>query len=156
MRNLLGIFLSLVAFSAWAVEVCPTNNLGDFLDQENPRVITFIQSLDTAVDQSPLPGFRLCNGDVLFKGWRFIGLARGLRAGQHVYLFSHGKAYRAVAWVDRGANPLLIPTCPSHLDCRNQPEGQNDIAGEVYTYKYLEPDSGPIILLFPLRSWFPA
>ena len=156
MRSLISLIVAAFSVSAYAEEPCPIQDLGAFLDHENSRVIAFVKSLSTVEAQPPLSGFNLCNGDTLFKGWRFVGLARGLRHGQHAYLLSHGRARRAVAWVDQGAQRLLIPSCPSHIDCKNQPEGQNDIAGEVFTSKFIDPGEGPIILLFPLRQWFPA
>jgi hypothetical protein len=110
------------------------SNLGVFLEHENPRVMSFLISLGDKDVGTKVQGFRLCDGNILFQDWRYLGKAKGLKQGQHLFLFREGKAFRAVAWVDQTAKPLLIPTCPKHLDCAA--EGQYAISYDVHTFTH--------------------
>jgi hypothetical protein len=132
------------------------DDLGAFLEHEEPRVITYIEKLASSQHTGPIDGIVLCDGSVLFRGWVYLGHAKAARAGQHVHLFAVGKARRAVAWVEKQAKPLPIPTCPRHLVCDTQPEGASAISGDIYTWAQLQPGDGPVIIYFPLRSWFGA
>lgn len=133
------------------------DDLGSFLEHEEPRVVAYIESLGSSQSTAQLEGITLCDGTTLFQGWAYLGPTKEkANVGQHIHLFAIGKALRAVAWVEKDAKPFTIPSCPEHLTCKKQPEGARGISGDVYTWKQIQPGDGPVIIVYPLRSWFGA
>jgi len=147
MLKLLAIALLLLATSG---EVAACGTLDQQLAHDEPIVKARLLTLKPG---ERLAGVRLCDGSVVFAGWRFLRPARIQRAHQHVLLFRVGKSMRAVAWVDARGAEIPVPACPYGDRCPELPEAANVISDDVYTFATIRPKGNVLTARYPPERW---
>ena len=90
---ILGLALALASSDGAARELM----LGDWLAQNSPRVIAFLQHLTARDVGSRVRGVKLSDGTTILRGQKYVGQVRGLPQGAHVFLFARGA--KSVAYI---------------------------------------------------------
>lgn len=125
-------------------------NLQELHSAGNAAVRSYVATL-TVGDIGP--GVRLCDGDTILRGWRFAGGVVGLAPSQHVYLFETLQGPRAVAWIDSRGHRLEVPPCRVGARCEEMDEAAFTVSGDVYTYRYIQPDNFVVLITYPPKQW---
>jgi hypothetical protein len=109
-----------------------------FLQCNNPRVSKYLARLTTKDIGKVLTGVRLTDGSTELKGYTFLGEARDITKGAHLYIFKFKKHRSAYIWVDEKGTELPLPSCPESVSF----ESAYVLSGDVYTWKALQPGHG--------------
>ena len=147
-RNLAAVLCLWI--SGIATAGATTCNLVGLLSRGDAAISSYIPTL--AVGEVG-PGVKLCDGDTILRGWRFAGAVGGLDPSQHVYLFETLRGPRAVAWVDPHGHRLEVPPCHAGTRCENMDEAAFTVSGDVYTYRYIQPDNSVVLITYPPKHW---
>jgi hypothetical protein len=114
-------------------------SLQAWLACNNPRVMHYLAKLSSEQVGALLPGVELSDGTKALKNHRFLGRAKGLPKGGHVFVFEHEGNQLAYAWVDKGGAALNLPECKGAF-----PGSAYVLSGDVYTWKALQPGHGVV------------
>jgi hypothetical protein len=143
---ILGLALALASSDGAARELM----LGDWLAQNNPRVIAFLQHLTARDVGSRVRGVKLSDGTTILHGQKYVGQVRGLPQGAHVFLFARGAKSVAYIWVEARMKPFPLPSCARGPD---DDESSTVLSGDVYTLKSVQPTDGVVISRCPTKEW---
>ena len=152
MKGLLSIaLLILAAIPATAMAGGP---LDVWLSKNEPRVITYLKSLDAMKAGTKLPGTALSDGNMELEGYVYAGHVRHAPKGAHIYLFKYEGADVAYVWVDVGGDPLPLPQC-NEDDPRTQLAGWGgaELSGDVYGDFEVQPAGNLVITHCVSPSW---
>ena len=83
-----------------------------FLKCNNPRVIEFLTGLSSKDIGKKLKGVRLTDGSVELQGYTFLGEAKGIAKGVHLYIFKLKKQREAYIWTDKKRRRITSPPMP--------------------------------------------
>ena len=109
-----------------------------FLNCNNPRVSKYLTRLTTKDIGKVLTGVRLTDGSIELKGYTFLGEAKDIAKGVHLYIFKFKKHRSAYIWVDEKVTEFPLPICPESVSF----ESAYVLSGDVYTWKDLQPGHG--------------
>ncbi len=143
------LFVPLIALLA-ACQTAP-KDLGQQLDRDNPKLITYLSALKVKNLNRPVSGVRLYDG-VELKGAVLLGFTHLGGKRQHIYLFQTKDGYRAYVWVDTGGKALPVP--PGRGGSPG--EGASVLSGDVYTFTEVHPGDGVVILSGATPQWLAA
>ena len=126
-------------------------NLGELLDQDNPRVKSYLQRIPENQIGKRVQGITLCNGQKFLDGLTFKGRILGLPEW-NIYLFQIPNENReiAIAWVEPGGRDIEVPK-----------PAQNPIYGEdayiisydVFSYTKVRAGKDVVIINYPHSGW---
>ena len=125
--------------------------LGDWLKINNPIAIDYLSSLKSSDIGKVLEGVRLCNGDNPFHNLKYLGQAKNMGKGIHLYLFSGMARQYAYIWIDKEGEPLQLPDCAKGPDAPE--ETAYVLSGDVYTWWAVQPGDGVVISQCPIEEW---
>jgi hypothetical protein len=130
------------------------SQLDIWLSKNEPRVMTYLQSLDATKVGNKLPGAELTDGNVELEGYVYTGHVRQAPKGAHIYLFRYDGADVAYIWVDAGGDPLPLPPCNAD-DPRTELAGWGGslLSGDVYTGSGVRPGGRLIITHCIPAAW---
>jgi len=120
-----------------------------FLDCNNPRVRKYLASLTRKDIGKVLKGVHLTDGTIELKGYIFLGEARGIDKGVHLYVLELKKQRSAYIWVDENGTELPLPSCPESISF----ESAYVLSGDVYTWKAVQPGHGLVHAMCVADSW---
>lgn len=128
--------------------------LSVWLSKNEPKVIAYLQSLDTSPVGNKLPGVMLSDGNRELEGYIYAGHVAHPPKGAHIYLFKYEGADVAYIWVDVDGNPLPLPPC-SEDDPRTSLAGWGGavLSGDVYSDFEVQPGGNLIITHCMLPAW---
>ena len=132
-----------------------TGDLGKWLACNNPRVIQYLEKLSPNDVGTDLKGVTLTDGRNVLGGHRYLGEARGLGEGVHLYVFEYKARKLAFLWIDLKGNELSLPFCPD-LPSEDNYESSYVLSGDVYTWKAAQPGDGVIQVTCVKDSWLKA
>lgn len=139
--SLFGVFTS-----AWAAP----KTLGEQMEIDNPRVLTYLASLKDSDIGQKVKGVKLSDGTLELKGSELLGFKRLSAKKQHIYLFKSEDGVVAYVWIDTGGKSLTIP-----VDKSGSPgENAHILSGDTYTYPIVEGGDGVVILTGATPEWF--
>jgi len=108
-----GIVLS--ALTVFSSDEDCNRDLGAFLDCNNPKVISYLTTLERADIGKVLKGVQLTDGTIALKDYKFIGKAVGIGKGVSLYVVEFEKHRSAYIWIDRTGTELPVPRCPESV-----------------------------------------
>jgi len=115
-------------------------DLGTWLDCNNPRVMKYLQRLRPSDVGHVLKGVSLTDGDAVLRGLKYLGEARGLGRGVHLYLFERRGKRSAFLWIDADGDTFSLPSCPASVSA----ESSYLLSGDVFTSSTARPGDGVI------------
>jgi hypothetical protein len=133
----------LAATIASSAPTGPSNcdrDLGTWLDCNNPRVMKYLQHLRASDLGHVLTGVSLTDGQVVLRGMTFLGEARGVGRGVHLYVFERRGRRSAFLWIDADGDTIPLPSCPASVSA----ESSYVLSGDVYTSSTARPGDGVI------------
>ena len=146
MRNLL---LSALLFNA-GIHADPSfcnSDLDHWLACNNPKVMAYLNRLDSARVGNVIDGLRLSDNTLVLNGLTYLGRGQA-PAGVHIFLFKRDGRSIAYLWVDQGAKTLALPACA------DTPLGSAHLlSGDVYTWSAAQPGHGVIIVECVATAW---
>jgi hypothetical protein len=95
-------------------------------------------------------GVRQPNNFVFMRDWEYRRKA-ALKNGQHVLVFFNGNSEKAVAWVEPGELPIMVPTLPPEVDTNL--DRAIDLTGEEYKADEITGDGKIYVLRFKAAEW---
>ena len=127
------------------------DNLDEWLKCNNTRVINYLKSLSDNNINKIVKGVLLSDGTKEMQGYVFLGKAKGLGKGIHLYIFEHKKKRSAYVWIDKNGTELTIPKCSEKVSS----ESAYVLSGDVYTWAAVQPgdDVVHIMCIDNSRSW---
>ena len=144
-----GIFIiSAPPISFSSNEDC-NKDIESFLNCNNPRVMNYLLKLSKKDSRKVIKGVTLTNGTTAMKGYTFLGEAKGLGKGIHLYIFEFENQRSAYTWVDESGTELSIPRCPETVSF----ESAYVLSGDVYTWKAVQPRHGIVHVMCMEDSW---
>jgi hypothetical protein len=151
-KGLLAIVLLIAA--ALPALARAESQLDIWLSKNEPRVISYLQTLDAAKIGSKLPGAALTDGNMELEGYTYAGHVRQAQKGAHIYLFRYDGADVAYIWVDAGGDPLSLPPCNAD-DPRTELPGWGGtlLSGDVYAGSAAKPGGRLLITHCVPVSW---
>jgi hypothetical protein len=135
-----GISLCSAAPVAISSDEDCNKDINTFLDCNNARVIKYLTKLTKKDVGNVLKGVPLSDGTVELRGYAFLGEAKGLDKGVHLYVVEFKKQRSAYIWVDENGNELLLPSCLDSVSF----ESAYVLSGDVYTWKAVQPGHGVV------------
>ena len=145
-------FVGLFAFTCPASNNKCGDNLEDWLNCNNPGVIKYFFSLTKNDVGKVVKGVLLTDGTKEMQDYIFLGEAKGLGKGVHLYIFEYKKRRAAYVWVDKGGTELLLPNCPD-IPEEDLFESAYGLAGDVYIWAAVQPDHGVVHVMCVKDSW---
>ncbi len=137
-------------FCVFSTAPAAPKTLGEQMEIDNPRAITYLATLKDSDVGKKVKGVKLSDGTVELKGAEYLGSKHLTAKKQHIYLFRDEDGVRAYVWVDTGGKPLKVPP-----DKSGSPgEGAYILSGDIYTYPIVEPGDGLVILSGATPEWF--
>ena len=130
-------------------------DLGKWLACNNPRVIQYLEKLSPNDVDTDLEGVSLTDGRNVLGGHRYLGEAKGLGKGVHLYVFEYKGRKLAFLWIDCEGNELSLPSCPD-LPSEDTYESSYVLSGDVYTSNLAQPGHGVIQVMCVQDSWLKA
>ena len=113
-------------------------DINAFLNCNNPRVVEYLVKLTPKDIGKVLAGVSLSDGTIELKGYTFLGEAKAIANGVHLYVFEFNKQRCAYIWVDENGTDLPLPSCPESISF----ESAYVLSGDVYTWKAVQPGHG--------------
>lgn len=95
-------------------------------------------------------GVRQLNNFVFMRDWEYRRKA-ALKNGQHVLVFFNGYSEKAVAWVEPGGIPIMVPTLPPGVDTNL--DRAIDLTGEDYKGDEITADGKIYVFRFKAAEW---
>ena len=95
-------------------------------------------------------GVRQPNNFVFMRDWEYRRKA-ALKNGQHVLVFFNGYSEKAVAWVEPGGIPIMVPTLPPDVDTNL--DRAIDLTGEDYKGDEITADGKIYVFRFMAADW---
>lgn len=123
--------------------------LEEQLARDNPKVITYLQSLKPEQKNKAVSGVRLSDGTMELKGYVFLGSRHIEAKKQHIFLFKGEGSYRAYAWIDQGGRRLSIPADKSD----SAGENAYVLSGDIFTFAEMTPEDGLVVLAGANPAW---
>ena len=120
-----------------------------FLTCNNPKVIEYIKTLTKKDIGKVLDGARLTDGTMTLKGHTFIGEAKDIGRGVHLFIFKYMKNQVAYLWVDEKGTAIDLPVCPQSVSF----ESSYVLSGDVYTWKAAQPGHGVVQTMCVKKEW---
>ena len=120
-----------------------------FLNCNNPKVIKYLTALTKKDIGKVLNGVRLTDGSMTLKGRTFLGEAKGIGQGVHLYIFKINKNREAYLWVDENGTALDLPVCPKSVSF----ESSYGLSGDVYTWRAAQPGHGIVQTMCIKKEW---
>ena len=153
-RNIIFIACIILFISTYsAIGLCAEKgcdrNVDAFLKCNDPIVMKYLSTLTDSDIGKVLNGVQLTDGRIKIRGYKFIGRAKGVAKGIHLYVFERKNLHYAYMWSDKNADELLLPKCPQSISF----ESAYVLSGDVYTYKYLQPGEGIVFTMCVNDSW---
>jgi hypothetical protein len=139
----------LIAFTCPASNDKCDDNLEDWLNYNNPRVIKYLLSFTKNDVGKVVKGVLLTDGTKEMQGYVFVGEAKGLGKGVHLYIFEYKKQRSAYVWVDEGGTELFLPECPDKVSF----ESAYVLSGDVYTWEAVQPGHGVVHVMCLKDLW---
>ena len=152
-NKLLLAFAGLILFSA-AIAYSSTDDecskdIEAFLNCNNPKVIKYLTALTRKDIGKILNGVRLADGSMTLKGHTFLGEAKGIGRGVHLFIFKFNKNRVAYLWVDENGTAIDLPVCPQSVSF----ESSYVLSGDVYTWKAAQPGHGVVQTMCIKKEW---
>ncbi len=111
--------------SCWACSVFsaplppPPKTLGEQMEIDNPRAITYLATLKDSDVGKKVKGVKLSDrSTVELKGAEYHGSKHLPAKKQHIYLFRDEDGVRAYVWIDAGGKQLKVPPDKSAFPAR--------------------------------------
>jgi hypothetical protein len=145
----IGMCLLSSPLSAFSSDEGCNKDIEAFLKCNNPRVIEFLTALSSKDIGKKLKGVRLTDGTVELRSFTFLGEAKGIAKGVHLYIFKYKKHREAYIWTDEKGDELPLPRCPESVSS----ESAYVLSGDVYTWKALQPGHGIVHSMCVKPSW---
>lgn len=144
-----GIYFLFVppTFSA-SNENC-NKDLEAFLNCNNPKVMKYLTALTKKDIGKVLNGVRLTDGTMELKGSIFLGEAKGIGKGIHLFIFKIKTNRVAYLWIEDNGTELNLPRCPVSVSH----ESAYVLSGDVYTWKAAQHGHGVIQTMCIKEEW---
>ena len=130
-------------------------DLDKWLACNNDLVIQYLKRLGPNDVGTDLKGVTLTDGRDVLRGHRYLGEARGLGKGTHLYVFEYKGRKSAFLWIDPKGNELPLPSCPDWVS-EDAYESSYVLSGDVYTWRVAQPGYGVIQVMCVKDSWLKA
>lgn len=127
-------------------------DLEKWLACNNPRVIQYLKKLGPNDVGTELKGAIITDGRKVLRGHRYLGEARGIGKGVHLYVFEYKGRKLAFLWIDPNGNELPLPSCSDWIS-EDAYESSYVLSGDVYTWKAAQPGHGAIEVTCVKDSW---
>ena len=144
-----GVILFSVALAFSASDENCNKDIEAFLKCNNPTVIKYLTALTKRDIGKILKGVRLTDGSMTLKGHTFLGEAKGIGRGVHLFIFEINKNRVAYLWVDENGTALDLPVCPQSVSF----ESAYGLSGDVYTWKAAQPGHGVVQTMCIKKEW---
>jgi len=138
------------------VAVAAEMNLGQWLDVNEPRVRTYLQSLKPSQIGKRVAGTPLSDGKRELKGYQYLANLSDPTRGLHMYKFRYkyrGHQFEAhYIWVNKGFpehDLNATPSCPGEWI---EPGGWGVLSGDQYTYQTALPGGFTVVTTCRLPS----
>jgi hypothetical protein len=102
-----------------------------------------------------LKGVTLTDGRKVLSRHNYLGEAKGLGKGVHLYVFEYKGRKLAFLWVDPKGDELSLPSCPDWIS-EDAHESSYVLSGDVYTWTAAQPGHGVIQVTCVKDSWLKA
>lgn len=135
---------------ALATMFAEPRSLGEQMEVDNPKVISYLGTLKESDVGKKVKGVKLSDGSVVLKGSELLGIKHLAARRQHIYLFRDSDGVSAFVWIDKGGKTLPIPKDKAG------PAGEDAhiLSGDIYTYPVVEGGDGLVILTGATPDWF--
>ncbi|MFH1704233.1 MAG: hypothetical protein ABIB41_12570 [Nitrospirota bacterium] len=128
------------------------NDLEEWLKCINPIVTKYLLHLTQNDTGRIVKGVLLTDGTKEMQGYIFLGEAKGLGKGVHLYIFEYKKQRSAYVWIDEGGTELLLPNCPD-IPEEDLFESAYVLSGDVYTWAAVQPGDDVVHVMCVKDSW---
>lgn len=145
----LGTFILCSALAASSSDNKCNKDIEAFLNCNNPRVIKYLTALTKKDIGKVLNGVSLTDRTVVLKGYTFLGEAKGIGKGVHLFIFKFRANRVAYLWVEENGMKLDLPICPKVVSF----ESAYILSGDVYTWKVAQPGHGLVQTMCVKEEW---